>query len=101
MEEDDGIPFADKMATLTSQLKTQFEENEKLEAQIKQNLAGLGYEILKSTPLRNYLSNIVDNRGRTCPTAEEGIPLIATNCIRNQQLYPSYENNPLSITRYL
>jgi type I restriction enzyme M protein len=43
-EEDDGIPFADKMAALTSQLKTQFEESEKLEAQIKKNLAGLGYE---------------------------------------------------------
>lgn len=44
VEEDDGIPFADKMTALTSQLKTQFEESEKLEAQIKKNLAGLGYE---------------------------------------------------------
>jgi len=44
-EEDDGIPFSDKMAALTSQLKAQFEESEKLEAQIKQNLAGLGYEL--------------------------------------------------------
>jgi type I restriction enzyme M protein len=44
-EEDDGILFADKMAALTSQLKEQFEESRKLEAQIKQNLAGLGYEI--------------------------------------------------------
>lgn len=43
-EEDDGILFADKMTALTNQLKTQFEENRKLEAQIKQNLAGLGYE---------------------------------------------------------
>lgn len=45
VEEDDGISFADKMATLTRQLKAQFEENDKLEAQIKQNLAGLGYEL--------------------------------------------------------
>ncbi|MDD4498238.1 MAG: SAM-dependent methyltransferase, partial [Methanosarcinaceae archaeon] len=42
-EKDDGIPFAEKMAALTGQLKAQFEENEKLEAQIKKNLAGLGY----------------------------------------------------------
>lgn len=36
-------------------------------------------------------SEIVDNRGRTCPAQEHGIPLIATNCIRNENLYPSYE----------
>ena len=45
----------------------------------------------KEYSFKELLSNIVDNRGRTCPTAEEGIPLIATNCIRNEQLYPSYE----------
>lgn len=43
-EEDDGILFAGKMAALTSQLKAQFEESGKLEAQIRKNLAGLGYE---------------------------------------------------------
>lgn len=37
------------------------------------------------------LSGIVDNRGRTCPTAEDGVPLIATNCIRNDALYPVFE----------
>lgn len=37
------------------------------------------------------LSEIVDNRGRTCPTAEKGLPLIATNCIKNDGLYPIYE----------
>ena len=41
--EDDGEPFADKMARLTAQLKIQFKESEKLEKQIKENLAGLGY----------------------------------------------------------
>jgi len=45
VEEDDGIPFADKMTALTIQLKAQFEEGGKLEAQIKRNLAGLGYEL--------------------------------------------------------
>ena len=43
--EDDGEPFADKMARLTGQLKTQFEESKHLEKQIKENLAGLGYGI--------------------------------------------------------
>ncbi|GAB6069909.1 class I SAM-dependent DNA methyltransferase [Thiomicrorhabdus hydrogeniphila] len=43
-QEDDGEPFAEKMTRLTAQLKTQFEESDKLEAEIKKNLAGLGYE---------------------------------------------------------
>ncbi len=43
-EEDDGEPFAEKMARLTTQLKTQFEESDRLEVEIKKNLAGLGYE---------------------------------------------------------
>lgn len=44
-EEDDGIPFAEKMATLTERLSEQFIESAKLEVKIKENLAGLGYEI--------------------------------------------------------
>jgi type I restriction enzyme M protein len=44
-EEDDGIPFAEKMATLTEKLGEQFAESAKLEAEIKKNLAGLGYEL--------------------------------------------------------
>lgn len=40
---------------------------------------------------KDLLSNIVDNRGKTCPTVENGMPLIATNCIKNDQLYPVYE----------
>lgn len=42
--EDDGIPFGEKMTDLTVKLKKQFEENDRLEAEIKKNLAGLGYE---------------------------------------------------------
>jgi type I restriction enzyme S subunit len=34
---------------------------------------------------------IVDNRGRTAPTAESGIPLISTASISNDRLYPTYE----------
>ena len=44
-EEDDGELFADKMARLTMQLKQQFEQSDKLEAEIKKNLVGLGYEL--------------------------------------------------------
>jgi type I restriction enzyme S subunit len=40
----------------------------------------------------DLLSKIVDNRGKTCPTAPTGTPLIATNCIKNVSLYPTYEN---------
>lgn len=45
----------------------------------------------KEYSFRDLLINIVDNRGRTCPTVEQGIPLIATNCIKNTGLYPVYE----------
>nr|WP_321274461.1 class I SAM-dependent DNA methyltransferase [uncultured Vibrio sp.] len=44
-ELDDGIPFAEKMATLTAKLSKQFTESATLEAEIKKNLAGLGYEL--------------------------------------------------------
>jgi len=43
--EDDGVPFAEKMADLTQKLSEQFAESAKLEAEIKKNLAGLGYEL--------------------------------------------------------
>ena len=42
-------------------------------------------------PFTELLSAIVDNRGRTCPTSDDGIPLIATNCINNDALYPTYD----------
>ena len=43
--EDDGEPFAEKMARITEQLGEQFAESDRLEAEIKRNLGGLGYEI--------------------------------------------------------
>jgi len=46
---------------------------------------------VEEVPFAELLSNVVDNRGKTCPTADIGIPLIATNCIRNDLLYPAYE----------
>ncbi len=41
--------------------------------------------------LAKTASFIVDNRGKTVPTAEKGIPLIKTNCITNEQLYPQVD----------
>lgn len=43
--EEDSEPFADKMQRLTAQLKAQFEESDRLEKAIKENLAGIGYEL--------------------------------------------------------
>ncbi|ELY3409957.1 type I restriction-modification system subunit M [Vibrio parahaemolyticus] len=44
-ELDDGVPFGEKMATLTAKLSEQFATSAMLEAEIKKNLAGLGYEL--------------------------------------------------------
>lgn len=41
--------------------------------------------------LEELCSNIIDNRGKTVPTSEHGIPLIATNCISNDTIFPIYE----------
>ncbi len=41
--EDDGVPFEEKMAALTTQLYEQFDKASKLEATIKKNLAALGF----------------------------------------------------------
>lgn len=47
---------------------------------------------LRDVAFTDLLSTIVDNRGRTCPTVESGIPLIATNCIKDDRLNPVFEN---------
>ena len=44
-QEDDGIPFEEKMKTITTELKAQFEESHKLEEKIKKNLEAIGYGI--------------------------------------------------------
>ena len=41
--EDDGVPFEHKMTELTWTLYRQMAESEKLDAVIRENLAGLGY----------------------------------------------------------
>ncbi|SFP41686.1 type I restriction enzyme M protein [Nitrosomonas cryotolerans] len=42
---EDGEPFVEKMARLTGQLQEQFAESKRLEAEIKRNLGGIGYEV--------------------------------------------------------
>jgi type I restriction enzyme S subunit len=42
-------------------------------------------------PLSDLVEEVVDNRGRTCPTSDQGIPLIATNCIKEDSIYPTHE----------
>ena len=44
-QEDDGVPFEEKMKTITAELKVQFEETHKLEEEIKKNLEAIGYGI--------------------------------------------------------
>ena len=46
---------------------------------------------MKMISLKESVSEIVDNRGKTCPTAETGMALIATNCVKSDYLYPSKE----------
>ena len=41
----DGEPFEEKMARLTATLRDQFSESARLEAEIRKNLSGLGYEL--------------------------------------------------------
>lgn len=43
--EEDSEPFPEKIQRLTAQLKSQFEESDRLEKAIKENLAGIGYEL--------------------------------------------------------
>jgi type I restriction enzyme, S subunit len=42
-------------------------------------------------PFADLLIKVIDNRGKTCPTADSGIALIATNCIKNSYLFPVFE----------
>ena len=42
--------------------------------------------------LKDALEFVVDNRGKTVPICDEGIALIATNCVSNENLYPEHKN---------
>ncbi|TCA50968.1 restriction endonuclease subunit S, partial [Rhizobium pisi] len=47
--------------------------------------------MITAVPFTDLLAKIVDNRGKTCPTTNAGLPLIATNCVKNTTLYPVFE----------
>jgi type I restriction enzyme S subunit len=50
--------------------------------------------MIPEAPFTELLSDIVDNRGRSCPTGDQGfLPLIATNCVTNNSLYPKYDTS--------
>jgi len=53
----------------------------------------MSFDLVRFT---DVLSHIVDNRGKTCPVGDSGLPLIATNCINGIDLYPAYDT-----TRYV
>ena len=42
--------------------------------------------------IQELVEAIIDNRGKTVPTSENGIPLIATNCIKHSSIFPTFEN---------
>ena len=44
-EEDDGVPFEEKMAGLTAELKSQMAEGERLDREIKDQLSKIGIDI--------------------------------------------------------
>ena len=55
---------------------------------------GMSYNLwtdCSKVPITELLSFIVDNRGKTVPTAPSGHKLIATNCVTNNTLFPVYE----------
>ncbi len=45
----------------------------------------------KAYTLEQLIGRVVDNRGKTCPVSNHGIPLIATNCVKNTSIFPSFE----------
>ena len=89
--EDDGEPFAKKMKRLTCKAGGAIHgisQTGKGDSQKPWERLDMETE---EVPFSELLSKIIDNRGKTCPTAAVGIPLIATNCIRNELLYPTYD----------
>ena len=44
-QEDDGEPFEEKMARLTSELSDLFEKSHQLEEEIRRKLGAIGYEV--------------------------------------------------------
>ncbi len=49
-------------------------------------------KIQKFSKISSVLKKIIDNRWKTVPTAKNGFPLIATNCIKHSSIFPTLEN---------
>lgn len=48
--------------------------------------------MLTEISLKDAVEFVVDNRGKSVPVQDSGFPLIATNCISNENLYPEFNN---------
>lgn len=46
---------------------------------------------VKYLPITSLLTDIIDNRGKSVPTVDKGFPLIATNCIKESSIYPTFD----------
>lgn len=46
---------------------------------------------LEYLPITDLLTKIIDNRGKSVPTVDKGFPLIATNCIKQSSIYPTFD----------
>jgi type I restriction enzyme S subunit len=62
-----------------------------IKEKFKETNIGFIPENWETIPLTDLIVHYVDNRGKTVPVTESGIPLIATNCIKENGLYPKYE----------
>lgn len=93
------LPEQKAIATVLSSLDDKIDllhrQNKTLEAMaetlFRQRFVEEAQDDWKEKPLKDILEFVVDNRGKTAPTAETGIPLIATNCIKNNNIFPIYE----------
>lgn len=78
----------DKIDLLHRQINTL----EKLaETLFRQSFMEAADETFEHKQLKDILEFVVDNRGRTAPESNNGVPLIATNCVKNNNIFPIYE----------
>jgi type I restriction enzyme S subunit len=95
----DSLPEQRSIASILSALDDKIELNLAMNRTLEEMAMALykhwfvdsGYDQFSKYPLSEILKFVVDNRGKTAPTASEGIPLIATNCVKNESIFPSYD----------
>jgi len=94
-----SLPIQRRIASILSSLDDKIELNLEMNKTLEEMAMALykhwfvdsTIEDIESLPLAEVLDFIVDNRGKTAPTSDSGIPLIATNCVKNLRIYPSFE----------